>query len=80
METFSLCWVTWDMRELDVPELPAVIRLDGTSSGGFLHRLGEVEPGDVRIGMRVEAVWRPAPEREGSILDIDHFRPLEEPA
>jgi uncharacterized OB-fold protein len=27
--------------------------------------------------MRVRAVWRPEPERTGSILDIDHFEPVE---
>ena len=72
--TFSICWVSWDMRPLDVPELPAVIEL---ADGGILHRLGEVDPAQVHIGMRVEAVWKPAPEREGSILDIRHWRPAE---
>ena len=63
------------MHPLDEPQLPAVIRLDGASDGGFLHLLGEVAPDDVRIGMEVEAVWKPAEERAGSILDIAHFRP-----
>ena len=44
---------------LEEPQLPAVIRLDGTSEGGFLHLLGEVAPDDVRAGMQVEAVWKP---------------------
>ena len=61
VETFSICHVTWDMQPLDPPELPAVIRLDGASHGGFLHKLGEVAPDEVRIGMAVEAVWRPRP-------------------
>ena len=75
VETFSICHVRWDMVPLDPPEIPAVIRLDGTSNGGFLHKLSQVEPGEVRIGMAVEAVWKPASEREGSILDIVSFRP-----
>jgi uncharacterized OB-fold protein len=75
VETFSICHVSWDMQPLDPPELPAVIRLDGASDGGFLHKLGEVAPDDVRIGMAVQAVWRPPAERTGSILDIAHFRP-----
>jgi uncharacterized OB-fold protein len=75
VETFSICYVTWDMRPLDRPELPAVIRLDGASNGGFLHMLGEVAPEDVEIGMRVQAVWKPLEERRSSILDIAHFRP-----
>ncbi len=75
VQTFSICHVRWDMVPLDPPEIPAVIRLDDTSEGGFLHKLGEVEPGDVRIGMEVEAVWKDASERQGSILDIAYFRP-----
>jgi uncharacterized OB-fold protein len=75
VETFSICHVRWDMQPLDPPELPAVIRLDGASSGGFLHKLGEVDPGDAAIGMAVEAVFLPPGERTGSILDIAYFRP-----
>jgi acetyl-CoA C-acetyltransferase len=74
VQTFSICHVSWDMRRLEVPEIPALISIDG-SDGGFLHRLGEVEPQDVRVGMAVEAVWRSVGERAGSILDIAHFRP-----
>jgi uncharacterized protein len=77
VETFSICHVTWDMQPLEVPQIPAVIRLDGTSEGGFLHLLGEVAPDDVRAGMEVEAVWKPASDRAGTILDIIYFRPLE---
>jgi acetyl-CoA C-acetyltransferase len=75
VETFSICFVRWDMVRLDPPEIPAVIRLDGTSEGGFLHMLGEVSPDDVTIGMEVEAVWKPVAERTGSILDIAYFKP-----
>jgi acetyl-CoA C-acetyltransferase len=74
VQTFSICHVAWDMSPLDEPQLPAVVSIDG-SNGGILHLLGEVQPNDVRIGMAVEAVWRPEPERTGSILDIAYFRP-----
>jgi acetyl-CoA C-acetyltransferase len=75
VQTFSICHVRWDMVPLNPPEIPAVIRLDDTSEGGFLHKLGEVEPADVRSGMEVEAVWRDPSDRRGSILDIAYFRP-----
>jgi acetyl-CoA C-acetyltransferase len=75
VQTFSICHVRWDMQPLEVPELPAVIAIDG-SDGGFLHTLGEVEPDEVRIDMAVEAVWKPVSERVGSILDIAYFRPM----
>jgi acetyl-CoA C-acetyltransferase len=74
VQTFSICHVRWDMEPLAEPEIPAVISIDG-SDGGLLHTLGDIVPEDVRIGMAVEAVWRPEAERTGSILDIAYFRP-----
>ncbi|MEX2420349.1 MAG: Zn-ribbon domain-containing OB-fold protein [Actinomycetota bacterium] len=74
VQTYSICYVRWNMEPLDVPEIPAVIAIDG-SDGGLLHMLGEVAPEDVSIGMSVEAVWKPVDERTGSILDIAYFRP-----
>ncbi|MCW3043619.1 MAG: hypothetical protein JWL57_1777 [Actinobacteria bacterium] len=73
VNTYSVCYVTWDMRPLTVPELPAVIELQ---SGGIMHKLGGVEPADIHIGMPVEAVWKPLEERVGSILDIAYWKPL----
>ncbi len=74
--TFSLCYVTWDMVRVARPQIPAVIAIDGASPGvGFMHLLGEIEPEAVKIGMRVQAVWKPAEERTGSILDIQYFKP-----
>jgi uncharacterized OB-fold protein len=76
VNTFSICHIRWDMQPLDEPELPAVIEIDGASPGiGFMHKLGEVAPDDITVGMAVEAVWRPEGERRGSILDIRYFRP-----
>ncbi len=74
VQTYSICHVSWDMQPLESPEIPAVVSIDG-SDGGLMHLLGEVDPDDVRIGMAVEAVWKPVGDRTGSILDIDHFRP-----
>jgi uncharacterized protein len=76
VNTFSICYVSWDMRPLEVPEIPAVIEIDGASPGiGFMHKIAEVDPDSVHVGMEVEAVWKPADQRAGSILDIRHFRP-----
>ena len=86
VNTFSLCYVTWDVQRITEPEIPAVIMLDGASElsessvvmGGIMHKLGEVDPKKVHIGMRVQAVWKPASEREGAITDILYFKPIEE--
>jgi uncharacterized OB-fold protein len=74
--TFSLCYVTWDMKRVKEPEIPAVIEIDGASPGmGIMHVLGEVDPQEVKIGLRVKAVWKPPQERSGAITDIRYFKP-----
>jgi uncharacterized OB-fold protein len=73
--TFSLCYVTWNVRRLKQPLIPAVIEINGASAGmGILHLLKKVPPKKVRVGMRVRAVWRPPGERRGSITDILYWR------
>lgn len=79
VNTFSLCQVNWDASRLPKgtpPHMPSVIEIDGASPGmGILHLLGEVEPADVKIGMKVQAVWLPPEERTGAITDIKYFKP-----
>lgn len=77
VNTFSLCYVTWDVKRINEPQIPAVIEIDGASTGmGIMHLLGDVDPEKVRIGMRVKAVWKPVGEREGAITDIRYWRPI----
>ena len=77
VNTFSLCYVSWDVRRLKQPEIPAVIEIDGASPGmGILHLVRKVVPKDVRIGMRVAAVWKPPAQRTGSITDIAYWMPI----
>ncbi len=77
VNTFSLSYVSWDVRRLKKPEIPAVIEIDGASKGmGIMHVLGNVKPKSVRIGMKVRAVWKPAKQRTGSITDIAYFEPI----
>lgn len=77
VNTFSLCYVSWDVRRLKTPEIPAVIEIDGASPGmGILHLIRNTKPEDVRVGTRVAAVWKPAAERTGSITDIDFWQPV----
>lgn len=80
VNTFSICHINWDASRLPKgapPHIPAVIEIDGASEGmGILHVLGEVEPKDVKINMKVRAVWKEAPERTGAITDIEYWKPL----
>jgi uncharacterized protein len=76
VNTFSLCYVSWDVRRLKRPEIPAVIEIDGASPGmGILHLIRRVKPADVQVGMRVGAVWKRPSKRIGSITDIDYWKP-----
>jgi uncharacterized OB-fold protein len=50
-----------------------IILLDKASTG-LLHLLGEVDIGEIKSGMRVEAVFKD--ERTADIMDIQYFRPI----
>ena len=58
-------------------EVLALVRLDGADTA-LLHRLVDLEPSSVRVGLRVRAAF--APERTGSILDLRGFAPDREAA
>lgn len=51
-----------------------IIKLDGASTG-LVHLLREVELDEIRVGMRVQAIFRET--RQGDYLDIKYFRPIE---
>jgi uncharacterized OB-fold protein len=50
-----------------------IILLDKASTG-LLHLLGEVDIGEIKSGIRVEAVFKD--ERTADIMDIQYFRPI----
>jgi len=79
LEAFTICYVPF----LGLPQPPVamiMVKLDRADTG-LQHLLGGVDLSDpdksrelVKIGMRVEAVWRE--QRRGEIGDIQHFRPI----
>jgi acetyl-CoA C-acetyltransferase len=79
VQTFTLSHVNWDSSPLPKGKVNifAVIAIDGASPEmGLVHKLGEVKPEDVKIGMKVKAVWKQATERVGNVLDLMYFRPM----
>lgn len=60
-----------------VPYAIASIHVDGEPDAAFFHLLEETDPKKVKLGMRVEAVFKPAKERRGSIEDILFLRTIE---
>jgi uncharacterized OB-fold protein len=79
LEAFTICYVPF----LGLPPPPIatiMVKLDGADTC-LSHVMGGVDLSDVekarelvKIGMRLEAVWRD--ERKGEISDIQHFRPV----
>jgi len=60
------------------PYVTAWIRLDGSDlTSMFL--IQECDPAEVRLGMRVEAVWVEDSERKADLGNIKYFKPLDEP-
>ena len=63
---------------MEIPYVSALILLDGADLS-LMHLIQEVPAHDVRIGMRVEAVWRDDADIEPTLESIKWFRPTGEP-
>ena len=72
--TYSVVNTFQKFYPLTPPFILGIIHLDGADTG-LVHFIGELYPKDVKIGMKVQAVFKE--ERIGSILDIKYFKPLE---
>lgn len=76
--TFCVVNVPFQGQRVPSPYVAASVLLDGADIA-FQHLILDCEPADVRMGMRVEAVWKPAEEWGTTAENIHHFRPTGEP-
>jgi len=76
--TFCIVNVPFLGQRIAPPYVSAYILLEGAEIA-FLHLIQGVDAGEVRMGMRVEAVWKPRDQWGTSIENIEHFRPTGEP-
>jgi uncharacterized OB-fold protein len=76
--TFCIVNVPFLGQRITPPYVSAYILLDGADIA-FLHLILDVPAEEVRMGMRVEAVWKPREEWGTTIENISHFRPTGEP-
>ena len=76
--TFCIVRVPSENIEIELPYTAAQILLDGADLP-FFALLQEVKVEDVRMGMRVQAVWVPKEQRGYTFENIRHFRPIDEP-
>ena len=76
--TFCIVNIPVIGRNVELPYVAASVALDGADISIFAL-IQECKADEVRMGMRVEAVWKPDGERQGDHEDIQHFRPTGEP-
>jgi len=76
--TFAIINIPFAGQRITPPYVAAYVLLDGADIP-FLHLVTEIDASEVRMGMRVEAVWKPREEWGLGIDNIDHFRPAGEP-
>jgi uncharacterized OB-fold protein len=76
--TFCIVNVPFPGQRTKPPYVHASVLLDGADIP-FQHLVTEIDPADVRMGMRVQAVWKPREEWGLGIDNISHFRPTGEP-
>ncbi len=76
--TFAIINIPFAGQRIKPPYVAAYVLLDGADIP-FLHLVTEIDASEVRMGMRVEAVWKPREEWGLGIDNIDYFRPTGEP-
>jgi uncharacterized OB-fold protein len=72
--TFCVVNVPFPGQRVTPPYVAAAVLLDGADIP-FQHLILGCDPGEVRMGMRVAAVWRPRDQWGTTAENIDHFRP-----
>jgi uncharacterized protein len=76
--TFCVVNVDYPGQRVSAPYVAAAVLLDGADIP-FQHLILGCDPGEVRMGMRVRAEWKPREEWGTTLENIDHFRPTGEP-
>src|SRR4051812_40075152 len=76
--TFCIVNVPFLGQKITPPYVSAYVLLDGADIA-VLHLILGVPAAEVRMGMRVKAVWKPREEWTYSLENIDHFEPTGDP-
>jgi uncharacterized protein len=76
--TFCVVNVPFQGQRVPSPYVAASVLLDGADIA-FQHLILGCEPAEVRMGLRVRAVWKPRDQWGTTSENIDHFQPTGEP-
>jgi len=73
LQTYTIVHYPTAVQPIPPPFIYGVIKLDGADTG-LGHLVSETNFESLRIGMRVQAVFKE--ERAGNMLDIKYFKPI----
>ena len=76
--TYCVVNVPFAGQTIEIPYICAQILLDGANLS-FMGLLQEIPTDEVRMGLRVEAVWVPPEELGPTLASVKYFRPTGEP-
>jgi uncharacterized OB-fold protein len=76
--TFCIVNVPYPGQRVRPPYVAASVLLDGADIA-FGHLILGCEASEVRMGMRIKAVWKPRDQWGTTVENIDHFAPTGEP-
>jgi uncharacterized OB-fold protein len=76
--TYCVVNVPFQGQSIEIPYICAQILLDGANLA-FMGLIQEIPADQVRMGMRVEAVWVPPEELAPTMASVRYFRPTGEP-
>jgi uncharacterized OB-fold protein len=72
LETYTNVRYIEQYMPKEAPYAYGVIKLDGADTG-IVHLIGGIDLNKIKVGMKMEPVFKE--QREGSILDIEYFKP-----
>ncbi len=76
--TYAVVNVNFASRSIELPYVSAEVLFDGSDTTTSLL-LQDFHEGEVRLGMRVQARWKPQEEWEMSLTNIECVVPIDEP-
>ncbi|MEZ0340623.1 Zn-ribbon domain-containing OB-fold protein [Mycobacterium sp. pV006] len=76
--TFAIINIPFAGQRIKPPYVAAYVLLDGADIP-VLHLVSDIDAEQVRMGMRVQAVWKPKDQWGLGIDNIEYFRPTGEP-
>ena len=76
--TYCVVNVPFQGQSIEIPYITAQILMDGANIA-FMGLIQEIPADQVRMGLRVEALWVPPEELGPTLASVKYFRPNGEP-